>query len=85
MSFCAGKGDPFRGLRMGSCLTLENELSEEIQVLTEQKTLLGRGAQAESSRVVEPRRTALPHGCSLRFYGNGVSVAEMWPLYTGTN
>ena len=47
---------------MGSCLTLRSELSEETHVLTKQETLLGKGTQAESSRVREPRRTALPHG-----------------------
>ena len=47
---------------MGSCLTLRDELSEETHVLTKQETLLGRGAQAESSRVRKPRTTALPHG-----------------------
>ena len=31
-------------------------------MLTKQETLLGRGAQMESRRVREPRRTALPHG-----------------------
>ena len=47
---------------MGPCLTLGNELSEETHVLTKQETLLGRGARVESSRVREPRRTALPCG-----------------------
>ena len=47
---------------MGSCLTLRNELSEEAHVLTKQEILLARGTQAESSRVREPRRTALPRG-----------------------
>ena len=47
---------------MGSRLTLGNELSEETHVLTKQETLLGRGDQAESSKVREPRRTALPRG-----------------------
>ena len=47
---------------MGSCLTLGNELSEETHVLTKQETLLERGAGAESSRVREPRRTAVPGG-----------------------
>lgn len=41
----------FQGLRVGFCLTLGNKLSEEIHVLTEPKTLLGRGTRAESSRV----------------------------------
>lgn len=33
---------------MGSCLTLRNALSEEINVLTRQKTLPGRSAWVES-------------------------------------
>ena len=57
---CRRKRDPFQGLRVGSCLTLGNELSEEIHVLTKQETLLGRGSQVESSGVRELRRTALP-------------------------
>ena len=60
--YCCRKGNPFQGLKVGSCLTLRSELSEEIHVLTKQEILLGKGTQAESSRVREPRRTALPHG-----------------------
>ena len=59
---CCRKGDPFQGLKLGSCLTLGNELSEETHLLTKQEVLLGKGTQVESSRVREPRRTALPHG-----------------------
>ena len=33
-SLCYRKGDPFQGLKLGSCLTHENELSEETHVLT---------------------------------------------------
>ena len=51
---------------MGSCLTLKNELSKETHALTKQEILLGRGTQAESSRVREPRRTALPRGLKSR-------------------
>ena len=29
LSFCSRKGDSFQGLKLGSCLTLGNELSEE--------------------------------------------------------
>ena len=58
--FCCRKRHPFQGPRVGSCLTFRNELSEETHVLTKQETLLGRGAQEKSSRVREPRRTALP-------------------------
>ena len=56
------EGDPFQGPKLGSCLTLRNELSEETHVLTEQEILLGKGTRVESSRVREPRRTALSHG-----------------------
>ena len=56
------KADPFQGPKLGSCLTLRNELSEEAHVLTKQEILLGKGTQVESNRVREPRRTALPCG-----------------------
>ena len=56
---CCRKGDPFHGLRVGSCLTLRNELSEETH---EQETLLGRGVLTESRRARKPRGTALPRG-----------------------
>ena len=60
--YCCRKGDPFQGPKLGSCLTLRNELSEETHVLTKQEVLLGKGTWVESSRVREPRRTALSHG-----------------------
>ena len=50
------------GLKLGSCLTLGNELSEETHVLTKQEILLGKGTLVESRRGREPRRTALPCG-----------------------
>ena len=53
------EGEPFQGLKLGSCLTLRNELSEETHVLKKQEILLGKGAQVESRRVREPKRTAL--------------------------
>ena len=58
---------------MGPCLTLRNELSKETHELTEQETLLGRGAWAGSSGVRGPRRTAMPLAHSLGFYGDGIS------------
>ncbi|KAI4548143.1 hypothetical protein MG293_000473 [Ovis ammon polii] len=39
------KEDPFQGLKLDSCLTLGNELSEETHVLTKQKILLGKDTQ----------------------------------------
>ena len=56
------KEDPFQGPKLGSCLTLRNELSEETHVLTKPEILLGKGTWVESSRVRGPRRTALSHG-----------------------
>ena len=42
-------------------------------MLTKQEILLGKGTQVESSRVREPRRTALLVGSSSGFYGDGIS------------
>ena len=40
--WCCRKGDPFRGPKLGSCLTLGNELSEEMHVLTK-RDFIGKG------------------------------------------
>ena len=64
---------PFQGLRAGSCLTLNSELSKETHVLKKQETLLGRGPPG--LRVGEQGR---PEGLlchvahSLGFYGDGL-------------
>ena len=60
------EGDPFQGPKLGSCLTLGNELSEETHVLTKQEILFGKVTRVESRRVREPRRTALSHGSQSR-------------------
>ena len=78
LRFCCRKGDPFLCLKLGSCLTLRNELSKGTHVLTKQEMLLGKGIWVESRRVREPRRTALPHGC-LGFYGDGISF---WVVFS---
>ena len=57
VAICCWKVDPFQGPKLGSCLTLGNELSEETHLLTKQEILLGKGTRVESSRVREPRRT----------------------------
>ena len=41
-------------------------------MLTKQEILLGKGTWMESSRVREPRRTALPHGSHLGFMVMGL-------------
>ena len=62
----AGRGNPFQGPKLGSCLTLGNELSKETHVLTKEEILLGKGTQVESSRVREPRSTTLLRGSQSR-------------------
>lgn len=79
------KGDPLHGLRLDSCLTLRNELPEETHMLKKQKTLLGRGARAESSRVREPRRTALPCGLGMGVPLGGPHTSQpRWFQYQGS-
>ena len=72
------RGNPSQDPKVGSCLMLRNELSEETHRLTKQEILLGRGTQVENSRIREPRRTALPRG-SLGFYGDGISF---WVVFS---
>ena len=43
VAICCRKVNPFQGLKLGSCLTFGNELSEETHVLTKKETLLGKG------------------------------------------
>ena len=42
------------------------------------RDVIGKGTRAESRRVREPRRTALPRGC-LGFYGDGISF---WVVFS---
>ena len=74
------KGDHFQGLKLGSCLTLGNELSKETHVLTKQEILLGKGAQVESSRVKGTQENcSVTWACSLGFYGGGSSF---WVVFS---
>ena len=50
---------------MGSCLTLESDLSEETRA-DKARDSIGKGHWVESSRVREPGRTALSHGLQSR-------------------
>ena len=57
---------------MGCCVTLRNELSKETRVLAKLKTLLVRGAWAESSRVREQEN------CSAAWFTvSGLMVMEL--------
>ena len=66
------KRDTSQGSRVGSCLTLGNELSEETHVLMKQETLLGKGAREESHRVKEPGELLYHVARGLRFCGDGI-------------
>ena len=59
VAICCRKADPFQGPKLGSCLTLGNELSEETHALTKQEILLGKGTRVENSRVREPTNLIL--------------------------
>ena len=67
------KGDPFQGPRLGSCLTLRNELSKETHVLTKQGNFLGWGAQAEGSMVKKPRELLCHMACRLSLWWSSLS------------
>ena len=54
-----GRGrPPYRAPGVGSCLTLRKELSEETRP-DKARDFIGKDTRVESSRVREPRRTAL--------------------------
>ena len=61
---------------MGSCLILRNELYVETHMLTKQEILFGRGPWAKTSKVREPRRTALPRGFMVMELVSGC----LWPI-----
>ena len=56
-----GRGAPSRAQRVGSCLTLRKELSEETRA-DKASDFIGKGTPAESTRVREPRGPALACG-----------------------
>ena len=64
--FCCRKGaPPAWAPRAGFCLTLGKELFKETRA-DKARDFIEEGTWAESSRVSEPRRTALPHGSKSR-------------------
>ena len=80
---CWRKGNPFYDLRVGSYLTLGNELSKETHVLTKQEILLGKSTQVESNRVREPRRTVLPSDLQSGFMV--IRLVSGWSLANHSN
>ena len=70
---CCRKGDPFQGPKLGSCLTLRNELSEETHALTKQEILLGRAPGWRTGWWGNPGALLCCVARSPGFYGDGIS------------
>ena len=73
------EGGPLPGWKLGSCLTLRNELSEETHLLTKQETLLGKATGAESSREGNPGELLCRVARNLGFYGDGIGF---WVVFS---
>ena len=73
VAICYRKGDPFQGPKLGSCLTLGNELSEETHVLTKQGILLGKGHPGGEQLGKGTQENCSAIWLSLRFYSDGIS------------
>ena len=56
--FCSRKGDPFQGPKLGSCLTLGNELSEETRA-DKARDFTGKGHSGGEQQGKEPRTVLL--------------------------
>ena len=65
-------GDPFQSQKLGSCLTLGKELSEETHVLTKQEILLGRAPRWRAGGQGNPGELLCRVARSLGFYGDGI-------------
>ena len=73
-SLCCRKRDPFQDPKLGSCLTLGNELSEETHVLTKQEILLGKHRHGEQEGK-GTHSTALSHNLQMGLL-SGLSLAS---------
>ena len=72
MCICGKKRDPFQGPKLGSCLTLRNELSERDTCADKARDFIGKGCLGGEQYIWKPRRTALPRGFMV-FYDEGIS------------
>ena len=73
------KEDPFQGLKLSSCLTLRNELSEETHVLRKQEILLGRVPGQRAAGWGSPGGPLCHVAHSLGFM-DGISSRVVWPV-----
>ena len=76
---CCRKGDPFQGLKLGSCLTLGKEFSEEIRA-DKARDFIGNGTLVESSRVSTTVFSPGKQLCSQGFMVMGLVFSDLWPI-----
>ena len=69
-----GTGGPLQGPKSGLLSNTRERIVQGDTCLTEQEILMGKGTWVESSRLREPRRTALPCGSQFRFCHDGISL-----------
>ena len=62
---CCRKGDAFQGPKVGSCLTLRNELSKETHA-DQARDCIGKGHPGRQQRGEGAQVNALPHGLPSR-------------------
>ena len=72
VSLCCRKVHLFQGPKLGSCLTLGNELFEETHLLTKQENLLGKGSRVRAVGYGSPGELLCCVARSLGFYGDGI-------------
>ena len=75
---CCRKGDPFQGPKPGSCLTLENELSEETQA-DKTRDFIGKGHPGGEQEGKGTQELLCHMAGSLGFYGDGISF---WVVFS---
>ena len=75
---CCRKGDPFQGPKLGSCLTLGNELSEETHVPSK-RFYWEREPGWRAGGWGNPGGLLCHVACSLQFYGDGISF---WVVFS---
>ena len=62
LEICCRKGDPFQGPKSGLLPNTRKRIVQGDMLADKARDFIGKGPWVESSRVREPRRTALPRG-----------------------
>ena len=79
-SNCCRKGDPFQGLKLGSCLTLRNELSEETHA-DKARDFIGKGHPGGEQEGKGTQENCSAAGLAvLGFMVMGLVSGWLWPI-----